>query len=652
MSAMPMTRRLAAATLILLGGGAAALADPPGHAGRLSYTEGTVSFHAADQEQWSPATLNFPVTSGNSLWTEPNARTEIQVGAAEIRMDQTTAVDMLRLDDSATQFRVNQGIVNVHLHTVPPGGMQVQTPRGDVNLLQAGSYNVDAGHPNGEAPTEQVKVTVLEGQARVNGPRATLEILPGESAVISGDPVTFTLVEGNATPFDNWALARERREVASETSRYVSPHMTGYQDLDANGRWHTVPTYGPVWYPTAVPVGWAPYRFGHWAFVPPWGWTWVDDAPWGFAPFHYGRWVLIDGVWAWSPGVLVERPVYAPALVAFVGGAHWGVSIAIGANPFVAVGWVPLAPFEVFRPYYPASVAYVRNVNVTSVHATVINNITNVNSVTNNVTVTKFVNQQATTVVPATAFTNAASVRNATLTLPREQLARVPVTENVGHLQPSAAAKAGVAVSAATNLPGPNTSATVANGPVAANTPPTGGTTAAGATSVPQVPVVPKSPGPRINRSAAAPGATGGQGLAHSGPTAPASLPAGPQAKPSSTVAPGPPIAHSGTTTHAATPQPATAAKPPVDNGHAQAGTGAPTAAARHIEQQTQIRPTPQGWSRQPQPPQQAAQPGAQQRGPQPQGVQPSVQSPAHGGGQHSNGPNNQKSKEKKPPGE
>jgi hypothetical protein len=23
----------------------------------------------------------------------------------------------------------------------------------------------------------------------------------------------------------------------------------------------------------------------------PWGWTWVDNAPWGFAPFHYGRWV-------------------------------------------------------------------------------------------------------------------------------------------------------------------------------------------------------------------------------------------------------------------------------------------------------------------------------------------------------------------------
>ena len=55
-------------------------------------------------------------------------------------------------------------------------------------------------------------------------------------------------------------------------SPIVSREMTGYQDLDANGQWSTLPDYGPVWIPTAVASDWAPYQFGHWAYIEPWGW--------------------------------------------------------------------------------------------------------------------------------------------------------------------------------------------------------------------------------------------------------------------------------------------------------------------------------------------------------------------------------------------
>ena len=74
--------------------------------------------------------------------------------------------------------------------------------------------------------------------------------------------------------------------------------------------------------------GWAPYQSGHWAYVAPWGYTWVDDSPWGFAPFHYGRWVWLHGGWGWIPpprgGPTYVPTVYAPALVAWVGGASLG----------------------------------------------------------------------------------------------------------------------------------------------------------------------------------------------------------------------------------------------------------------------------------------------------------------------------------------
>ena len=135
--------------------------------------------------------------------------------------------------------------------------------------------------------------------------------------------------------------------------------MVGYEDLDDYGAWQTDPNYGAVWFPRSTPAGWAPYRYGHWESVQPWGWTWIDDEPWGFAPFHYGRWASVRGRWGWVPGEAKLRPVYAPALVAFVGGQGWSGSASFGSGG--GVGWVPLAPGEPFVPAYRASTAYVKS---------------------------------------------------------------------------------------------------------------------------------------------------------------------------------------------------------------------------------------------------------------------------------------------------
>ncbi len=619
-----ITARLTLAGLLLLGGTLSALADPPGRVGRLSYVEGTVSFHAGDQDQWSAAVLNYPVTSGTAFWTEPESRAEIQIGGAEVRLDQSTELDIVRLDDEETQLHVGQGVVNVHLRTAPPRGFHVMTPHSEADLLVAGSYRIDAGVARGDALPEHVQIVVLEGEARINEPRASLDIQPGESAVIGGDPVSFTLIEASTTPFDDWSLMRERREIVSESAQYVSPEVTGYEDLDRNGDWRTSPSHGAVWYPTAVPEGWAPYRYGHWAFVQPWGWTWVDDAPWGFAPFHYGRWVNDGGGWGWHPGERIAQPVYAPALVAFIGGAGFGVSLSVGSEP--AVGWVPLAPSEVFRPYYPTSVNYVKNVNINNVTRTEINNITTVNTTTvNNTTVNNFANQQAATVVPSAAFTRAAPVQQATLALPKEQLAQVPVTARVDHLQPSLAARAGIAAPATTQasatarepVHGPNTPATVAKGPVVAQaspgaaapvtadppapkapgpvigakghasgvaqpaptaTTPPAGTTAAPTTGRPTglsaaKPEAAQPAGPAAttppsgqHNTGAAPGPSVVAPAGHPASTSPNSLPAQSQATSIPPAAPGPPIAHTGAPSPATPPAAAPSASATVNN--------------------------------------------------------------------------------------
>src|SRR6202011_5172879 len=112
-------------------------------------------------------------------------------------------------------------------------------------------------------------------------------------------------------------------------ARYVSRELPGYEDLDDYGDWRPNPEYGTVWMPR-VEAGWAPYHYGHWRWIEPWGWTWIDDQPWGFAPFHYGRWAYIGNRWGWVPGTVIVRPVYAPALVTFIGGAGWSLALSVG----------------------------------------------------------------------------------------------------------------------------------------------------------------------------------------------------------------------------------------------------------------------------------------------------------------------------------
>jgi hypothetical protein len=415
--------------------------DPPGRVGRLSLIEGTVSFRNAEEDQWVPATLNFPVTTGDSFWTEPGARAEIQIGSTDLRLDQATAIDIARLDDATTQLQVDQGSINLRVRELPPGGVRIVTPRATVEVLQPGRYHVDVVPSQAPSSNDHVRVAVLEGLARIEGEgvAAPLTVSAGHSATLR-DNAPPLLAQAIARPLDDWALERERLLNPQETVRHVSPEMTGYQDLDRYGQWGSDPNYGAVWYPRATVVDWAPYRYGHWAYVRPWGWTWVDEQPWGFAPFHYGRWVRVRDRWGWCPGERVRRPVYAPALVAFV-----GVSSGRRAP---AVGWVPLGPHEAFRPHYRHSPTHVRNVNITTVNVTNVT-VTNRDRDRDRDSVRSFRNRDGMTVVSSDSFTGAAPVAKTRVSLRDDELSKAQRTDSLDHLRPSRAAKAGVLVPAA-----------------------------------------------------------------------------------------------------------------------------------------------------------------------------------------------------------
>ena len=172
--------------------------------------------------------------------------------------------------------------------------------------------------------------------------------------------------------YDTWTDGRDHRWDSSRSAQYLSHDVVGFDDLDENGDWRDDSNYGHVWYPQRVEVGWAPYHTGHWAWIDPWGYTWVDDSPWGYAPFHYGRWVSVGGRWGWVAGPAAVQA----GLRARARGLRWLVAGGgIGGN----VGWFPLGPREVYVPSYPVSRAYMTQINIssTTVNTTTVTNVYN-----------------------------------------------------------------------------------------------------------------------------------------------------------------------------------------------------------------------------------------------------------------------------------
>ena len=421
-------------------------ADPPARIGRLSYFAGTVSFSPAGDDQWANAVLNRPVITGDRLWSDAGARVELTLDNGALWLGAATSIVVSNIDDRTTQFELQQGTLDLRVRRMSEGQVvEIDTPNLAFQATRPGRYRIAVDPQSGSTT-----VVVRNGSAEVYGERASYVVASGQGYRFYGtdlrDSEYFT--PPGVDEFERFALERDSRFDRLVSARYVSPEVVGYEDLDRYGSWRPVDSYGSVWFPQEVPSGWAPYREGHWSWIDPWGWTWVDDAPWGFAPFHYGRWAYVQDRWGWVPGPVDVRPVYAPALVAFVGGANFSVSVSSGP----AIGWFPLAPREVYRPAYNVSREYYRQVNVsnTVINNTVINN-TYVSNVTNTTApVTQQVNYvnlrapNAVTAVPPAAFAQSQPVNRVAVRLPNAALDKAQV-QSMAQIAPARTAFVGAA---------------------------------------------------------------------------------------------------------------------------------------------------------------------------------------------------------------
>ncbi len=400
-------------------------ADPPTRVGRLSYIQGPASFSPAGENVWVLARINRPLVAGDRIWTNTRARAELQLGNAAVRIEDETSLRIINLNDHVAQFGLTQGTLMLHVRYMDPGQIyEIDTPNLAFTISQVGDYRIDVDD-SGLATV----VTVRRGKGIAYAKHAAYQIKAPQSYRFTGQNLHDHQYVKSSTldSFDRWSLERERRVVRMRSSQYVSTTMIGYEDLDTYGKWRYVEGYGNAWMPNKIPSGWAPYRYGHWAWVNPWGWTWIDNEPWGFAPSHYGRWAYHKKNWIWIPGPRNTQASYAPALVVFIGGDNHRLLLSDNdSDPGIA--WFPLGPRDVYVPPYQVSQNYFTTINVnnTTINHTDITNVYN-----NPSSQSSYSNQQnlsAITAVPTKAFVQAESVDKMAVPVSSEAISQAPVT--------------------------------------------------------------------------------------------------------------------------------------------------------------------------------------------------------------------------------
>ncbi len=336
---------------------------------RISLIHGDVSSQRGDSGDWATVVLNQPIVSSDKVSSGVNSRAEVQLDHGNIlRLGDNTLAGIAGLSRTQIQIQVDRGLIDYSVFKGSDAAVEIDTANVAIRPDQRdGVYRIEV---NSEGETS---VIVRKGSAQISTPQGSTQVEQGQMAMVRGlgDDTQYKLEGAPAKDsWDSWNIDRDHTILSAQSWRNTNRYYVGSEDLDAYGRWVTVPDYGPVWAPVAGP-GWAPYRSGRWVWEPGWGWTWVSYEPWGWAPYHYGRWFVYNNAWVWWPGPAYGyprryRPVWAPAYVSFFGfGGGVGVGVGFG---FGSVGWLPIGPCDTFYPWYGRYRSHYSVVNVTNIN--------------------------------------------------------------------------------------------------------------------------------------------------------------------------------------------------------------------------------------------------------------------------------------------
>src|SRR6516164_7925187 len=158
-------------------------ADPPARVGRLDYSQGSVSFRPAGEDDWVTAVPNRPMVTGDDLWADENSRAEVHIGSTALRLGSKTGITFLGLDDNTAQIRLAQGSLIVRVrHVDDDDTYEVDTPNIAFTLLQPGEYRIDVSQDG-----KQTVVTTWHGRGHVTGGGFSYTVVAGQTATFTGD---------------------------------------------------------------------------------------------------------------------------------------------------------------------------------------------------------------------------------------------------------------------------------------------------------------------------------------------------------------------------------------------------------------------------------------------------------------------------------
>jgi hypothetical protein len=338
---------------------------------RISLINGDVSVRRGDSGEWVAGVVNAPLLTDDRIATGANSRSEVEFDASNVlRIGGNAEVRLAQLESGIYHLEIAKGTVTYRILHASTANAELDTPSVSVRPSREGSYRIsvnDAG---------ETEITARAGDVEVFTPRGSQWIYNGQTMMARGsasDPEFQMVTALSYDDWDRWNDTRDHGLLQSTSAQYVPQGVYGTEDLDNSGTWTNVAPYGNVWHPTVVAGGWSPYRNGRWVWEDWYGWVWVSYDSWGWAPYHYGSWFLDASFgWCWYPGAFGMRSYWSPARVGFFG---FGRGVGFGAGfGYGSIGWVPLAPFEAFHPWWGRGLngvgSFNRGINVTSVSIT------------------------------------------------------------------------------------------------------------------------------------------------------------------------------------------------------------------------------------------------------------------------------------------
>ena len=334
---------------------------------RLSYIDGDAQINTTNQDDgFSHAVLNTPVTAGMWVYTPNGAHAEIQFeNGNTVRLvdDAQVQFEKLALADNGGKINiinVDHGVVYLNFDKVAKED-QITIKAGGKTFAvdKASRVRVTAGEKN-------VVVSVFKGDAKLQGEKPA-EIKGKESLTLAvATPDEFKVGKGiDEFGSDTWNTHRdgELSAMAFKNTPNSLRNQPGMYDaqfayLGAYGNYAMIPGYGWGWQPFGMGMGWDPFMNGVWNYDPAFGYGFVSPYAWGWAPYRYGMWNYIPAYgWMWMPGSMTMTA--------------WNVGPRYGTVP--AGFKAPVAPTVATHPVKSVVVGHPPNVRpeVMSGHAEV-----------------------------------------------------------------------------------------------------------------------------------------------------------------------------------------------------------------------------------------------------------------------------------------